>query len=180
MIKGYKSQLMDMYEKIRQKEKSNLANRQKELKEKLPQVFEYEREINKLCMRLEVQSNEVRRGYNTFNDVFNIIKDEQSRNNKIISNQISKLNDGYREFERGINKFSSNVSNMKNEVANGIYYALQRETQELSSNIVDKLNVPLRDISLATEELSRSTNRNREIGKADSGWKKDSKEIGRC
>ena len=47
MIKGYKSQLMDMYEKIRQKEKSNLANRQKELKEKLPQVFEYEREINK-------------------------------------------------------------------------------------------------------------------------------------
>ena len=45
MIKGYKSQLMDMYEKIRQKEKSNLANRQKELKEKLPQVFEYEREI---------------------------------------------------------------------------------------------------------------------------------------
>ena len=69
---------------------------------------------------------------------------------------------------------------MKNEVANCIYYALQRETQELSSNIVDKLNVPLRDISLATEELSRSTNRNREIGKADSGWKKDSKEIGRC
>ncbi|MDU4024704.1 MAG: hypothetical protein E7H31_12320, partial [Clostridium perfringens] len=143
-------------------------------------INDNKREINKLCMRLEVQSNEVRRGYNTFNDVFNIIKDEQSRNNKIISNQISKLNDGYREFERGINKFSSNVSNMKNEVANGIYYALQRETQELSSNIVDKLNVPLRDISLATEELSRSTNRNREIGKADSGWKKDSKEIGRC
>ena len=143
-------------------------------------INDNKREINKLCMRLEVQSNEVRRGYNTFNDVFNIIKDEQSRNNKIISNQISKLNDGYREFERGINKFSSNVSNMKNEVANGIYYALQRETQELSSNIVDKLNAPLRDISLATEELSRSTNRNREIGKADSGWKKDSKEIGRC
>ena len=37
MIKGYKSQLMDMYEKIRQKEKSNLANRQKELKEKQKQ-----------------------------------------------------------------------------------------------------------------------------------------------
>lgn len=51
MIKGYKSQLMDMYEKIRQKEKSNLANRQKELKEKLPQVFEYEREINKLSLK---------------------------------------------------------------------------------------------------------------------------------
>ena len=54
MIKGYKSQLMDMYEKIRQKEKSNLANRQKELKEKLPQVFEYEREINKLSLKLSI------------------------------------------------------------------------------------------------------------------------------
>ena len=54
MIKGYKSQLMDMYEKIRQKEKSNLANRQKELKEKLPQVFEYEREINKLSLKLSM------------------------------------------------------------------------------------------------------------------------------
>lgn len=143
-------------------------------------IYDNKREINKLCMRLEVQSNEVRRGYNNFNEALNIIKDEQNKNNKVISNQISKLNDGYREFERGISKFSSNVSNMKNEVANGIYYALQKETSELSSNIVDRLNKPLRDISLATEELSRSNNINREIGKVDSGWKKDSKEIGRC
>ena len=35
-------------------------------------INDNKREINKLCMRLEVQSNEVRRGYNTFNDVFNI------------------------------------------------------------------------------------------------------------
>lgn len=54
MIKGYKSQLMDIYEKTRQKEKSDLAKRQKELKEKLPQVFEYEREINKISLRLSM------------------------------------------------------------------------------------------------------------------------------
>ncbi|MDZ5255269.1 hypothetical protein [Clostridium sp. LIBA-8841] len=143
-------------------------------------INDNKREINKLCMRLEVQSNEVRRGYNTFNDAFKVIKEEQNKNNQVVSNQIARLNDGYKEFERGINKFSDNVSNMKNEVANGIYYALQRETQELSSNIVDKLNVPLRDISLATEELSRSTNRKREMGKSNSDWQKDGKEIGRC
>ncbi|EGT3616591.1 hypothetical protein FHH43_10155 [Clostridium perfringens] len=143
-------------------------------------INDNKREINKLCMRLEVQSNEVRRGYNTFNDAFKMIKEEQNKNNHIVTNQIARLNDGYKEFERGINKFSDNVSNMKNEVANGIYYALQRETQELSSSIVDKLNVPLRDISIATEELSKSTNRNREMGKANSEWQKDGKEIGRC
>lgn len=143
-------------------------------------INDNKREISKLCMRLEVQSNEVRRGYNTFNDAFKVIKEEQNKNNQVVSNQISRLNEGYKEFERGMNKFSDNVSNMKNEVANGIYYALQRETQELSSSIVDKLNVPLRDISLATEELSRSTNRKREMGKVSSEWQKDGKEIGRC
>lgn len=143
-------------------------------------INENKREVSKLCMRLEVQSNEVRRGYNTFSDVFNIIKEEQQKNNQVVSNQIDKLNNGYKEFERGINKFSDNVSNMKNEVANGIYYAIQRETQELSSSIVDKLNVPLRDISIATEELSRTSNKNREIGKVNSEWKKENKEMGRC
>ncbi len=36
------------------KKNQNLANRQKELKEKLPQVFEYEREINKLSLKLSM------------------------------------------------------------------------------------------------------------------------------
>lgn len=156
------------------------TNLEESMSELSKSINENKREVSKLCMRLEVQSNEVRRGYNTFSDVFNIIKEEQRKNNQVVSNQIDKLNNGYKEFERGINKFSDNVSNMKNEVANGIYYAIQRETQELSSSIVDKLNVPLRDISIATEELSRNSNKNREIGKVNSEWKKENKEIGRC
>lgn len=54
MIKGYKTQLMDIYEKIRQDEKKDLTNRQKEIKEKIPQVFEYEREIGKLSIKLSM------------------------------------------------------------------------------------------------------------------------------
>lgn len=54
MIKGYKSQLMDVYEKIRNREKSNLANRRKEIKETLPQVLEYEREISKASVKLSM------------------------------------------------------------------------------------------------------------------------------
>lgn len=54
MIKGYKSQLMNMYEKIRNKEKKNLANRREEIKKNLPQVLEYEREINKASLKLSM------------------------------------------------------------------------------------------------------------------------------
>lgn len=159
---------------------SNAMKLEESIKELSKAVDDNKREINKLCMRLEVQSNELRRGYNGFKEVLNNVKENQNKNNEIISRQITNLSEGYKEFERGINRFSNNVSNMKNDVANGIYYAIQRETQELSSNIVDKLNKPLRDISLATEELSRSTNRNRELGKTEYDFKRESKELGRC
>lgn len=147
------------------------------LKDLSKAINDNRRDINKLCMRLETQSNELRRGYNTFKDTINYVKEEQQKNNEVISRQIVNLKEGYSKFERGINKFSDNVSNMKNEVANGIYYAIQRETQELSSNIVNKLNEPLRGISMVTEELS---NRNRELGKSSSDFTKDKKELGRC
>lgn len=155
-------------------------NLEKSLNELSKSMMDNRREMNKLCMRLEAQSNEVKRGYNAFNDAFKVVKDYQNRNNEAVSRQIDKLNEGYKQFEKGVNKFSDNVSNMKNEVANGIYYALQRETQTISSNIVDKLNVPLKDISLATEELNRSTNRMREMGKVSGEGRNNGKEIGRC
>ncbi|WP_300351134.1 hypothetical protein [Clostridium sp.] len=155
-------------------------NLEKSLNELSKSMMDNRREINKLCMRLEAQSNDVKRGYNAFNDVFKIIKEDRDKNTEIVSRQIDKLNEGYREFEKGVNKFSANVSNMKNEVSDGIYYALQRETQTLSNSIVDRLNVPLRDINIATEELNKSTNRIRRMGKVSEEERNNGKEIGRC
>lgn len=158
----------------------NANNLEKGFNELSKSMMDNRREMNKLCMRLEAQSNEVKRGYNAFNDAFKVIKEEQNKNNDIVSRQIDKINNGYMEFEKGVNKFVDNVSNMKNEVANGIYYALQRETESISSSIVNKLDVPLRDISIATQELSKSTDRMREMGKISNDWHKNDKEIGRC
>ncbi|MCR1934923.1 ATP-binding protein [Clostridium tepidum] len=54
MIKGYKSEILKEYEKIREKESLALKNRRKEIKEKLPSVLEIEEEIAKLSIEMSI------------------------------------------------------------------------------------------------------------------------------
>lgn len=56
MIKGYQGQLMDVYEKIRQKEKNDFNNRVKEIQIKYPEIIELDKTIGKLCLKLSVTS----------------------------------------------------------------------------------------------------------------------------
>lgn len=52
MIKGYQSELMDIYEKIREYEKDALNNRRQEIKEKYPEIIEMENAIGRLSLKL--------------------------------------------------------------------------------------------------------------------------------
>ncbi|GKX68470.1 ATP-binding protein [Inconstantimicrobium mannanitabidum] len=54
MIKGYKSQLMDYYEKIRNDEIKALNNRKKEISDKYPQIIAIDNEIGKLSIKLSL------------------------------------------------------------------------------------------------------------------------------
>ncbi|GAA0745530.1 ATP-binding protein [Clostridium oceanicum] len=54
MIKGYQSQILKQYEKIRDEEQKSLKKRRKELKIKLPQVFDIERKIAKLSVEMSL------------------------------------------------------------------------------------------------------------------------------
>ncbi|EJP6473147.1 ATP-binding protein [Clostridium botulinum] len=54
MIKGYKSEILREYEKIREKESLALKNRRKEIKIKLPKVPELEEEIAKLSIEMSI------------------------------------------------------------------------------------------------------------------------------
>lgn len=59
MIKGYHSDIMRMYEIIRDEENSALDKRRSEVEKKLPQVMELERNIGKLCVELSISSFKV-------------------------------------------------------------------------------------------------------------------------
>ena len=56
MVKGYHSDIMAMYENIRDQENANLQRRRAEIEKKLPQVLDLERQIGKLCVELSMSA----------------------------------------------------------------------------------------------------------------------------
>jgi len=56
MIKGYKAQILSIYEKIREEELNLSKERRKEITEKLPDVLAIEKQINKLSIELSLSS----------------------------------------------------------------------------------------------------------------------------
>ncbi|HCW03478.1 MAG TPA: DNA replication protein DnaC [Clostridium sp.] len=56
MVKGYHSDIIAMYENIRDQENANLQRRRAEIEKKLPQVLDLERQIGKLCVELSMSA----------------------------------------------------------------------------------------------------------------------------
>lgn len=56
MIKGYQSQLIDIYEKIRDQETAALKARREEISEKYPEIIDIDNKIGKLCIKLSLNS----------------------------------------------------------------------------------------------------------------------------
>ena len=69
MIKGYQTELMDMYEKIRTDENRKLMKRRKEIKNKYPEILELDTTIQKLCLNLSMAAL---RGITDQNELNNI------------------------------------------------------------------------------------------------------------
>lgn len=56
MIKGYQSDIMKIYEKIREEEAEALSNRKKEVEDNAPHIITLERKIGKLCVDLSISA----------------------------------------------------------------------------------------------------------------------------
>ena len=69
MIKGYQTELMDMYEKIRTDENRKLMKRREEIKNKYPEILELDTTIQKLCLNLSMAAL---KGITDPNDLNNI------------------------------------------------------------------------------------------------------------
>lgn len=69
MIKGYQTELIDMYEKIRTDENRKLMKRREEIKNKYPEILELDTTIQKLCLNLSMAAL---RGITDQNELNNI------------------------------------------------------------------------------------------------------------
>lgn len=56
MIKGYQSDILKIYESIREGEAASLLRRKEEIEKKLPRVIELEKQIGKLCLELSMST----------------------------------------------------------------------------------------------------------------------------
>jgi DNA replication protein DnaC len=56
MIKGYQSEILKIYENLREEEERSLSRRRKEIEEKLPRVSELERQIGKLSVEVSISA----------------------------------------------------------------------------------------------------------------------------
>ncbi len=54
MIKGYQSNIMKVYENIRESEERDLNKRREEISQKIPKIMDIEREVGKLCVKLSI------------------------------------------------------------------------------------------------------------------------------
>lgn len=72
MIKGYKAQIMDYYDKIRTIETRNLKQRKKEIAEKCPEILDIENQIGRLSVKLSIDI--IRNGEDS--DIVNKAKEE--------------------------------------------------------------------------------------------------------
>lgn len=56
MIKGYQSQILKIYEKIREEEEVSLRKRREEIEREHPEILQIERKIGKLCVELSINA----------------------------------------------------------------------------------------------------------------------------
>jgi DNA replication protein DnaC len=56
MIKGYHSEIMNMYENIRREEETALKKRKEEIYKAIPKIEDIDKQINKLCVHISISS----------------------------------------------------------------------------------------------------------------------------
>lgn len=79
MIKGYQTELMDMYEKIRTDENRKLMKRREEIKNKYPEILELDTTIQKLCLNLSMAALRVITDQNELNNIKEEITDLRAK-----------------------------------------------------------------------------------------------------
>jgi DNA replication protein DnaC len=81
MIKGYQTEILKIYEDLREAEAKSLTKRRKEIEEKLPQVLDIERQIGKLSVEVSMTA---------FRDIANRAEHLQSLKERITDLRMKK------------------------------------------------------------------------------------------
>lgn len=106
--------------------------------------------------------NEGIKTINNSHEMFRKLTEEisinQNNNQEVLKEQIEKLNKGYDNFNGSLLGFVENLSATQSNLANEISNSLTTEFKNLSSEIVENLNVTVSKLGQSAEELKSNTN----------------------
>lgn len=100
----------------------------------------------------------INNSHEMFRKVTEEISVNQNNNQDILKEQIEKLNKGYDNFNGSLLGFVENLSATQSNLANEISNSLTTEFKNLSSEIVENLNVTVSKLGQSAEELKSNTN----------------------
>lgn len=115
------------------------------------------REIAGIGSILKLESHNLNCSYEQIANLINSISKIQIDNNLELQSQITKLNKGYENFDSGLIEFINSLRVLQSEISSGISNTLEREMTSLTNNIVDKLEISLKEVNSSSEQLTRNT-----------------------
>ncbi|MPQ43669.1 hypothetical protein [Clostridium tarantellae] len=127
-------------------------------------------ELEKVTNSLKIQEELLQRSYTNFTEIMEVVKVSQDKNSNEFINQIEKLNTGYVTFESGLNQFMDNLKLLQDDISRSISVSLKEEMGSLSNSIVNKLDVSIRELSIAAQEMGNNTSNIGQLIKATNEW----------
>ena len=115
------------------------------------------RELSSISEVLKRDSYTLNESYNKVIELVNLVANQQHINSDELKTQIMNLNKGYESFREGLYTFSESLREIEGEMSKGITQSLQKEMTSLTENIVNKLDLSIKGVESATEQLAKNS-----------------------
>ena len=115
------------------------------------------RELSSISEVLKRDSYTLNESYNKVIELVNLVANQQHINSDELKIQIMNLNKGYESFREGLYTFSESLREIEGEMSKGITQSLQKEMTSLTENIVNKLDLSIKGVESATEQLAKNS-----------------------
>lgn len=100
----------------------------------------------------------IHNSHERFIELTNTIAEQQNNNQEDLKEQVNNLNKGYKSFNDSLLGFVDNLSATQSDLAGEISNALTTEFKNLSTNIVESLNISMSKLGQSADELKSNTN----------------------
>lgn len=125
---------------------------------------------NELAEIVKQESTLIKGQYNLFEESLDELKYSNELQNQEFLNKIAAMNSGYIQFKDGMKSFEETIEKIEPSIVEGFTDVVRTGMDGLSKDCVKELQVAIKGVKKATEDLSGSINIIGELVKATNEW----------